>query len=160
MLKLSEVKALVKLVGDTQISELEISDDKNKIRIKKENTGQGADGPAGLRMFSNPSSTPQTASSIQEKPAPQTEPSMGEEAPLVPINSPIVGTFYESSTPGGDPFVKEGDSISKGTVVCIIEAMKIMNEIESEVDGIIVKTVVANGHPVEYGQPLFMTKLN
>ncbi len=71
------------------------------------------------------------------------------------IKSPIVGTFYRAPAPGADPFVREGDQVRKGQVLCIIEAMKVMNEIESDVDGVVEKILVANGEPVEYGQPLF-----
>ena len=71
------------------------------------------------------------------------------------INSPIVGTFYEAPSPGSPPFVKPGDTVDAGQVLCIIEAMKLMNEIESDIAGEIVKKLVSNGQPVEYGQPLF-----
>ena len=81
-----------------------------------------------------------------------------ETAGLVPIESPMVGTFYRAPAPGADPYVKEGDLIQKGTVVCIVEAMKLMNEIESEVGGRIVKIVVENGKPVEFGQALFLVE--
>lgn len=79
----------------------------------------------------------------------------GEEDGLHIIKSPIVGTFYEASAPGAEPYIKVGDQIESGQVVCIVEAMKLMNEIESDVAGEVVKRMVASGQPVEYGQPLF-----
>jgi acetyl-CoA carboxylase biotin carboxyl carrier protein len=79
----------------------------------------------------------------------------GEEAGLHTVKSPIVGTFYESSSPGSPAFVKVGDQVESGQVLCIVEAMKLMNEIESDLAGEIVKRLVTNGQPVEYGQPLF-----
>ena len=75
---------------------------------------------------------------------------------FVTVTSPIVGTFYRSPSPDADPYVEEGESVKKGQVLCIVEAMKLMNEIESDVTGEIVKILVANGQPVEYGQPLFI----
>jgi len=88
-------------------------------------------------------------------PAAATAPAQEEEAGLHIIKSPIVGTFYECPSPGSPPFVKVGDTVKTGQVLCIVEAMKLMNEIESEVSGEIAKCLVSNGQPVEYGQPLF-----
>jgi acetyl-CoA carboxylase biotin carboxyl carrier protein len=82
-------------------------------------------------------------------------PAADEDAGLHIIKSPIVGTFYEASAPGAEPYIKVGDQIESGQVVCIVEAMKLMNEIESDVAGEVVKRMVASGQPVEYGQPLF-----
>jgi acetyl-CoA carboxylase biotin carboxyl carrier protein len=82
-------------------------------------------------------------------------PAAGEEDGLHVIKSPIVGTFYEASAPGAEPYIKVGDQVESGQVVCIVEAMKLMNEIESDVAGEVVKRMVASGQPVEYGQPLF-----
>lgn len=94
-----------------------------------------------------PAATPAPAA-----PAPENDPS------LHMIKSPIVGTYYGSPSPGAAPFVGAGDRVEKGQVVCIVEAMKLMNEIESDVDGEIVKVLVSNGQPIEYGQPLFAVK--
>jgi acetyl-CoA carboxylase biotin carboxyl carrier protein len=87
--------------------------------------------------------------------APPTASASGEEAGLHTVKSPIVGTFYESSSPGSPAFVKVGDQVESGQILCIVEAMKLMNEIESDLSGEIVKRLVTNGQPVEYGQPLF-----
>jgi len=81
-----------------------------------------------------------------------------EDAGLKPVKSPIVGTFYESSAPGAPAFVKVGDHVEVGTVLCIVEAMKLMNEIESDVAGEIVKLVATNGQPVEFGQTLYLVR--
>jgi acetyl-CoA carboxylase biotin carboxyl carrier protein len=97
--------------------------------------------------------TPTTAAPVG--PAAPVPPAAEVEEDLHTVKSPIVGTFYESPAPGAPPFVKFGDAIRAGQVLCIIEAMKLMNEIESDVSGEVVKRLVSNGQPVEYGQPLF-----
>ncbi|MBM4128786.1 MAG: acetyl-CoA carboxylase biotin carboxyl carrier protein, partial [Nitrospira sp.] len=91
-------------------------------------------------------------STIQERVTREAE----EETRLITVTSPIVGTFYRAPSPESDPFVEAGSRVKKGQVLCIIEAMKLMNEIESEVDGIVIKVLVENGQPVEYGEPLFL----
>ena len=105
--------------------------------------------PAGAA--STPTSVPSNAAPTvpQEPPAPE------PEEPLHTVRSPIVGTFYEAPSPGAPPFVKVGDLVEVGQVLCIVEAMKLMNEIESDVAGEVVKKLVANGQPIEYGQELF-----
>jgi acetyl-CoA carboxylase biotin carboxyl carrier protein len=90
--------------------------------------------------------------------APAKEAAPPVEEGLHSVRSPIVGTFYESPSPGSPPFVKPGDSVEAGQVLCIVEAMKLMNEIESDVAGEIVKKLVANGQPIEYGQELFVVR--
>ncbi len=103
---------------------------------------------------SQPVSTDEVKGSVE---ATSTEPHIeAESSNLVAIRAPLVGTFYRAPSPDAPPYVKEGDIIEKGQVVCIIEAMKIMNEIESDVRGRVVKVLVENGKPVEYGQPLFL----
>ncbi|MGQ9735072.1 MAG: acetyl-CoA carboxylase biotin carboxyl carrier protein [Thermaceae bacterium] len=103
--------------------------------------------------------------SVQEAPPPPAPPTPASETPppaseecqnCVEVKAPIVGTFYRSPSPDAPPYVKEGDRVEKGQVLCIIEAMKLMNEIESEVSGVVRKILVQNGEPVEYGQPLFL----
>jgi acetyl-CoA carboxylase biotin carboxyl carrier protein len=87
--------------------------------------------------------------------APPAAPAAAAEEGLHLVKSPIVGTYYEAPSPGAPPFIKPGDQVTSGQVLCIVEAMKLMNEIESDVTGEVVKLLVANGQPVEYGQPLF-----
>ena len=143
-----ELKELIEIVASTEnIEELEVERSGVRLRIKRSsnhvstalsNVGAVSEGPP----------TPTLA------PAP-----IPAESPGVAyVTSPIVGTFYRSSSPDADPFVKVGDFVEKGSVVCIIEAMKLMNEIESEVAGEIVSILVENGHPVEYGERLFAVR--
>ncbi|GGN00424.1 acetyl-CoA carboxylase biotin carboxyl carrier protein subunit [Thermus composti] len=102
-----------------------------------------------------PAPTPPAPAAPVEKPQVQTE--APDDCPgCVEVRAPIVGTFYRAPAPDAPPYVKEGDRVEKGQVLCIIEAMKLMNEIESEVSGIVKKILVENGEPVEYGQPLFL----
>jgi acetyl-CoA carboxylase biotin carboxyl carrier protein len=94
----------------------------------------------------------QKLGSLQEKVTRETE----EETRVITVTSPIVGTFFRAPSPEADPFVETGSKVKKGQVLCIVEAMKLMNEIESEVDGVVIKILVDNGQPVEYGEPLFL----
>jgi acetyl-CoA carboxylase biotin carboxyl carrier protein len=105
--------------------------------------------PAAPSVSPDPGAVPAVAAA----PPPSREPEPEEELHMV--RSPIVGTFYESPSPGSPPFVKSGDEVSVGQVLCIVEAMKLMNEIESDVAGEVVKKLVSNGQPIEYGQELF-----
>jgi acetyl-CoA carboxylase biotin carboxyl carrier protein len=145
-----EIKELIEFLVEKDIAEFELERGDIKIRIKR---GQVvAASPAAYVVPTAPSATlpPPTPAS-----APAAAPSAESEEGLHVIKSPIVGTFYEGSSPGAPAFVKEGDTVTVGQVLCIVEAMKLMNEIESETAGQIVKVLVSNGQPVEYGQPLF-----
>jgi acetyl-CoA carboxylase biotin carboxyl carrier protein len=143
---LKELKALVRLMEGADLEELEVAEGDRRIRIRRRaGDGQpviraGVPGQAGAKVAAAPAI------------------GGAEAAGLVPIESPMVGTFYRAPAPGAEPYVKEGDSIQKGTVVCIVEAMKLMNEIESEVAGRVVRVVAENGKPVEFGQPLFLVE--
>jgi acetyl-CoA carboxylase biotin carboxyl carrier protein len=140
-MELEDLKELIELLKDSDITELQIEKEGTKVKIKREKFLQSLELPI------------HKSSAFQEKIAAETE----EDAQrLVTITSPIVGTFYRASTPEANPFVEFGAKVSKGQVLCIVEAMKLMNEIESDVDGIIVKVLVENGQPVEYGEPLFL----
>ena len=140
-MELEDLKELIELLKDSDITELQIEKEGTKVKIKRERFLQSLELPI------------HKSSAFQEKIAAETE----EDAQrLVTITSPIVGTFYRASTPEANPFVEFGAKVSKGQVLCIVEAMKLMNEIESDVDGIIVKVLVENGQPVEYGEPLFL----
>jgi acetyl-CoA carboxylase biotin carboxyl carrier protein len=108
--------------------------------------------PSAVAPTLAPAAAPQTAT----KPA--VEEGINEHPNAVPINSPMVGTFYRASSPEAPPFVSIGDSIKPGQVICIVEAMKLMNELKSEVAGKVVKIVATNGNPVQYGQPLFLVE--
>ncbi|NQT27192.1 acetyl-CoA carboxylase biotin carboxyl carrier protein [candidate division KSB1 bacterium] len=145
---LNVIKKLVKLVENSEIDELEVQDEGLQIRISKGKSGMMVS--ASQPMFQIPQSA-------------QPAPIAVSEPVLVPasaggseILSPMVGTFYQAPAPDANAFVKEGDSIQVGQVLCIIEAMKLMNEIESEVSGKILKILVENGQAVEFNQPLFL----
>jgi acetyl-CoA carboxylase biotin carboxyl carrier protein len=140
-MELEDLKELIELLKDSDITELQVEKEGTKVKIKRERFLQSLELPV------------HKTSTFQEKMAAEAE----EEAQrLVTITSPIVGTFYKASTPEANPFVELGSNVIKGQVLCIVEAMKLMNEIESDVDGIVVKRLVENGQPVEYGEPLFL----
>jgi acetyl-CoA carboxylase biotin carboxyl carrier protein len=141
---LHEIRELIQLVSETGVAELELQRGENRVRIRRtvENGVREVVLPAGLQPAPNP---PATAPEPPEPPAPA----------HVLVKSPIVGTFYESASPGSPPFVKIGEAVQPGKVLCIIESMKLMNEIEADVAGVIESKLVQNGQPVEYGEGLF-----
>lgn len=144
-MNLKELKDLIALLQGTDINELEIERAGSRIRIKR---GKGLTQPEA-----------ETEREMAEFPKREAVKKVGEVPEterLITVTSPIVGTFYRAFSPEAKPFVDEGDRVKKGQVLCIIEAMKLMNEIESEVDGKVVKIFIENGHPVEYGEPLFL----
>jgi acetyl-CoA carboxylase biotin carboxyl carrier protein len=151
-----KLKTLVDLVSESNISELEITEAEGKVRIVKAGYGVPTTmmmQPAGQMMMQQPQ---QQAAPAGEAAAPVAE------APPVPtghvVKSPMVGTFYRSASPGSKPFAEVGAAIKEGDPICIIEAMKIMNEIEADMSGTISKILVENGQAVEYGQPLFIVE--
>lgn len=149
---INEIKKLIKVFESSQVTELSISEGDLKIKMSKNGSGVSGYNAAIVSSnsrtenFDDKSSKPET---LKEKEIQKTEEN------LHIINSPIVGTFYRAPAPDADPYVQVGDTVSTGTVLCIVEAMKLMNEIESDVSGKVVKILVDNGTPVEYGQPLF-----
>jgi acetyl-CoA carboxylase biotin carboxyl carrier protein len=154
-----ELKELIEFLIEKDITEFELERGDVKVRIKR-----GAESPAGSAPdsphFAAPSSAAapaQAATSTNSAPPVPTsvEPAPAPEEVLHMVHSPIVGTYYESPSPGSPPFVKPGDVVELGQVLCIVEAMKLMNEIESDVAGEIVKKLISNGQPIEYGQDLF-----
>ncbi|WP_138493037.1 acetyl-CoA carboxylase biotin carboxyl carrier protein [Paenibacillus pinistramenti] len=156
MFKLNEIKELIKLVDETSIHELELENEGSRLTIRKPGKTEVVQVQAApVQMASIPAAgaVPQTA--VQETKAPERKPA---DADLHTITSPMVGTFYRASSPEAGSFVNKGDRVSEKTVVCIIEAMKLMNELEAEVKGEIVDILVENGQLVEYGQPLFLVK--
>jgi acetyl-CoA carboxylase biotin carboxyl carrier protein len=149
-----ELKELIEFLIEKDIAEFELERGDVKVRIKRAaEPGTHTD----TRYFAVPSAAPVVASAAVPVVPPSTPaaPAAEPEEDLHMVRSPIVGTFYESPSPGSPPFVKPGDMISTGQVLCIVEAMKLMNEIESDVAGELVKRLVANGQPIEYGQELF-----
>ncbi|PLR72572.1 acetyl-CoA carboxylase biotin carboxyl carrier protein [Bacillus sp. UMB0728] len=164
MLKVQEIRELIKLVDQSTIDEFEYEHEGSKIKMKKSAAAEAAVvQPAAVqRPIEVPVQQPAVpAASIQE-----TAPAAVQEAPketvqeadLHKITSPMVGTFYASPSPDADVYVKSGSKVSKDSVVCIVEAMKLFNEIEAEVNGEIVEILVKDGQLVEYGQPLFLVK--
>jgi acetyl-CoA carboxylase biotin carboxyl carrier protein len=147
---LRKLKTLIDLVSESNISELEITEAEGKVRIVK--------GGVAAPMMMAPAPTLQAAAPVAVAPAtPAVEaPAAAPEGKV--IKSPMVGTFYRSASPGAKPFVEVGSSISEGEPVCIIEAMKIMNEIEADTSGKITRILCENGQAVEFGQPLFMVE--
>lgn len=139
-----ELKELMALLKDTDITELQIERDGVKIKIKRD------------KYFGHIEIQPPFLPDKKEVIKPE---SLETEKKLFTVTSPIVGTFYRSPSPDSNPFVEVGARVKKGQILCIIEAMKLMNEIESEVDGVVVRVLVENGHPVEYGEPLFLIEL-
>ncbi len=164
MIDLRYVKKLVELLDGSSVDSIEISSDKGlKIRISKSPQQRGAMQVAP--PMSIPTIIPAPVTSGRLTPsegvpaaASETEPPPKAEPPkpkLLEVKSPMVGTFYRSPEPGAAPYVTDGSRIEKGQILCIIEAMKIMNEIESEYAGVVREIAVADAHPVEYGQVLF-----
>jgi acetyl-CoA carboxylase biotin carboxyl carrier protein len=149
-----EIKELVEFLVEKDIAEFELERGDVKIRIKRGQTAAASAAPAVV-SYAPPAAPPSTAAPA---PAIATAAPASEEGFDI-IKSPIVGTLYESSSPGSPAFVKQGDKVAIGQVLCIVEAMKLMNEIESETAGEIVKVLVSNGQPVEYGQPLFKIRI-
>ena len=159
-----ELKELIEFLIEKDIAEFELERGDVKVRIKR---GADAHVSAGhdtrfIAVQSAPAAVPAEPVSAPAKPA-AGAPAAKEAAPaadegLHAVRSPIVGTFYESPSPGSPPFVKPGDVVEVGQLLCIVEAMKLMNEIESDVAGEVVKRLVANGQPIEYGQELFLIR--
>ena len=148
---LRKLKALIDLVEKSGIAELEITEGEEKVRIAK----QGGSAPApSFHMHHASPAAPQAAPVTA--PAAPAEPVVAAEPEGHAVKAPMVGTFYRSSTPGGQSFVEVGQTVKAGDTLCIIEAMKLMNEIEADASGVIKAILVENGQPVEYGQPLFI----
>ncbi|CAN7493719.1 acetyl-CoA carboxylase biotin carboxyl carrier protein [Paraburkholderia sp. 22099] len=149
---LRKLKTLIDLVSESGISELEVTEGEGKVRIVKN----------APPVYVQPSASyaPQYA-----QPAPPAGEAPAAAAPAIPaaaapqghvVTSPMVGTFYRAPSPGADPFVQVGDTVKEGQTICIIEAMKLLNEIESDASGVVKEILVENGQAVEYGQPLFV----
>lgn len=150
---LRKLKTLIDLVAESQIAELEVIEGESQVRIVK-NTPMSAQ-----PVFMQPPAMPQVAQAMPQAAPAGGEPTKATE-PAEPqghvVKSPMVGTFYAASAPGNPPFVEVGATVKQGDTLCIIEAMKLLNEIEAETSGIIKQILVENGHPVEYAQPLFI----
>jgi acetyl-CoA carboxylase biotin carboxyl carrier protein len=156
MLTYDQIKELIQIVSERHLHELEI--ERSGFRLKISGAG-AASQPAESRPSPVPYAAPLSGAAPEAPPA--LEPRAAAAVPVVAasdlhlIASPIVGTFYSSPNPTADPFVRAGDRVRKGQVLCIIEAMKLMNEIECDVDGVVVEIHPRNAQPVEFGEPLF-----
>lgn len=142
-MELDEIKQLIELLKGTDITELQIEREGSKLKIRREKY---------LSSFEAISSAKKPGVAVPK----ETKEEAAEESKLVTITSPIVGIFHRAPSPESPPFVEVGNTVKKGQVLCIVEAMKLMNEIESDTDGVVSKILVENGQPVEYGEPLFL----
>jgi len=150
---LERVKEILALMDAHDLSEIELEDGEVRIRLKKRGAnGEGVGGTVAVMPSIVQAAPPQAALGTASEPPPE------PKDETVEIRSPMVGTFYRSSGPGKDPFVTVGDTVSEDTVVCIIEAMKVMNEIKAEIEGAVVEILVESGEALEYGQPLMLVK--
>ena len=153
-----ELKELIEFLIEKDITEFELERGDVKVRIKRGTPEAVPSAPQEriITVQSAPSPPIQVSSGAPPSGGPPaTMVAEPPEEPLHMVRSPIVGTYYESPSPGSPPFVKPGDMVEAGQIICIVEAMKLMNEIEADASGEIVKVLVANGAPIEYGQELF-----
>jgi len=160
MFKLSEIKELIKLVDQTSVQELEIENEGARIAIRKPGRTEVVNvqtAPLSHTYVPAPAHAPAAAPAAPAPAAAETKPA-ADQSNLHKIVSPMVGTFYRAPSPDASVFVNVGDRVNDKTVVCILEAMKLMNPLEAEVKGEIVEILVENGQLVEFGQPLFLVK--
>jgi acetyl-CoA carboxylase biotin carboxyl carrier protein len=158
-----ELKELIEFLIEKDIAEFELERGDVKVRIKRGGEHAVVHSHAEPRFYAvPPASVPAVElAAVPAVPPPSSAPEPATPAPeegLHTVKSPIVGTFYEAPSPGAPPFAKVGDSVEVGQVLCIVEAMKLLNEIESDVAGEIVKKLATNGQPIEYGQELFVIR--
>jgi acetyl-CoA carboxylase biotin carboxyl carrier protein len=157
---ISVIKKLVKLVEESSITELEVEEKESRIKVVKQPAGIAAPHVSLPSVVQLPHHVaghlPPVPAEVKPAEAPAAEKT---DAKLHEVRSPIVGIFYRAPAPDADPYVRTGDRVSAGQPLCIIEAMKLMNEIECDVDGTVVKLLVENGRAVEYNQPLFLIEV-
>ncbi len=149
---INEIKKLIKVFENAKVTELSIQEGDLKIKLSK----NGAANPQSFVQSNIPVENPSQLHQAELNAKAESEASTKKaEDNLHTINSPIVGTFYRAPGPDADPYIQIGDSVTEGSVLCIVEAMKLMNEIECDVNGKVVQVLVENGTPVEFNQPLF-----
>ncbi|MFC0522659.1 acetyl-CoA carboxylase biotin carboxyl carrier protein [Pontibacillus salicampi] len=160
MLKIQEIRELIKLIDESSIDEFTYESEGASVVLKKNKTEVIERSPVQSQPSPQPVQAPAQQTEVPANAAPVSEESQEEAASNYDyeIVAPMVGTFYEASSPGEEPFVKVGDKVQQDSVVCIVEAMKLFNEIEAEQAGEVVEILVENGQLVEYGQPLFRVK--
>ena len=154
-----EIKQILEMMREHELSEFELERDDFKLRLRKNNVGAWSTASVGPNGGLAPPVVAPVPPAAATRATASVLASVEDEAvDLAMLKSPIVGTFYRASEPGAKPFAEIGDAVKKGQVVCIIEAMKLMNEINAECDGEVVKVYVENGQPVQYGERLFALK--
>ena len=153
---LEDIKQILTLVREHELAEFELERDGLKLRVRKAGPAVSF-APPVVHAHAAPAHIAPVAPALSSAPPPAEAPA--DELDLGIIKSPIVGTFYRAAEPGAAPFVDVGTVVTKGQVLCIIEAMKLMNEIESDVEGVLMKVYPSNGQPIEYGEKLFAVKL-
>jgi acetyl-CoA carboxylase biotin carboxyl carrier protein len=159
---IEDLRQLIDFLKEHQVAEFDLDRGDLKIRLKfnqQQEASAAGLGELARLLTSAPPSVAQAAASAAQTVAPAAASAANPDEGLHVVKSPIVGTYYGSPSPGAAAFVSAGDHVDKGQVVCIVEAMKLMNEIESDATGEIVKCFVSNGQPVEFGQPLFSVRL-
>ena len=161
---IEEIKELLRIFNESGVAELEVQRGENRLRLRRASVNQDftlpSPGPAAPAMTNGPAAYVPPPAPYAQAPAPASTPTVTPKAPDVDsghvyVPSPIVGTYYDAPAPGAPSFVKVGDPVEPGQVLCIIESMKLMNEIESEVAGVVAAKLVENGRAVEYGEALF-----
>ena len=156
-MKTTEIRDLIDFIAHSGLNEVDIETKELKLHVKREPDQKVM--KASAPMMAAPMAAPVAAAPVAASVAPKAEkPAAPAASKTVDIKSPMIGTFYRSSNPDSPPFASVGDKVTKGQVVCIIEAMKLFNEIESEVSGTIVRAMVENSSPVEYDQVLFVVE--
>jgi acetyl-CoA carboxylase biotin carboxyl carrier protein len=156
---IEDLKQLIEFLKEHQVAEFEVDRDGLKVRLKfRQPEGSSASLGDLARFVTTAPAAALATSAHAVASASAAEPAADPDAGLHVVKSPIVGTYYGSPSPGAAPFVSPGEQVEKGQVICIVEAMKLMNEIESDVAGEIVKCLVSNGQPIEFGQPLFTVR--
>ncbi len=150
-----DIKDLIAIFHESGISEMEVQRGDNRLKLRRGGVQREMLFPSPQALASMPPPTPAARAGTGSSAAAAAAPAREADANHMLVKSPIVGTYYDQSSPGAPPFVKVGDSVEAGSVLCIIESMKLMNEIEAETSGIIAAKLCENGHPVEYGEALF-----
>jgi acetyl-CoA carboxylase biotin carboxyl carrier protein len=152
LLDIEKIRQLVEMMVSNDLVEMTLRDGELEVKLRRPNTNPGADPSVSVRPV-----TPAAATAANPAPSPAAE-EVEEDVDLVAIKSPMVGTFYSAPDPESSPFVQVGVQVAPGTVVCILEAMKVFSEIKAEIAGMIERILVKNGEAVEYGQPLFLVR--
>jgi len=145
-LDIPQIRKLMRLIENSDVTEIEVTEGEQTVRISRQSAAP---------VMAAPAAAPQQ---VQQAPAPETAAPASNDEKENTVKSPMVGTFYRASSPEAEPYVSQGSKVKKGETLCIIEAMKLMNEIEAEYDGVVQDVLVENASPVEYGQPMFVIK--